>query len=425
MPTTYLTDVTGSGDVILPGTVGYHIVTEGVTIASGSSETQGGAAFRSNADFITLLIAGTVTGNTGIQFGNFAVNSSNIDITVTATGLVAGRTAIALSSTGVSLVNAGQIIGIDAGLSFNGIGQGVSVLTNSGTLQGTREGIVVGQSATERLVIDNSGTIAGVGPGGLAILSSAAAEIALVNTGRLIGGVTFGSGSDFYDGATGKVSGEIQGGDGDDRFVAGTGVETIFGGAGQDALDFSGTGAVRVALDESFANTGRAEGDVYEGIERLTGSRSGGDVLRGDEVANELTGLGGADRLSGGAGADALGGGAGRDTLTGGSGNDFFAFSSLTEGRDVITDFGRGAGNNDQLLFDSSGFGGLPPGALSAGRFRSGATNQAGDGNDRFIFRTTDETLWFDRDGKGGKGPVLIADLQDGARLTAGDILMI
>ncbi len=51
--------------------------------------------------------------------------------------------------------------------------------------------------------------------------------------------------------------------------------------------------------------------------------------------------------------------------------------------------------------------------------FHKGATNQAAEGDDRFIFRTGDTTLWFDSDGRGGAGPVLIADLQDGAKLSA------
>jgi hypothetical protein len=63
-------------------------------------------------------------------------------------------------------------------------------------------------------------------------------------------------------------------------------------------------------------------------------------------------------------------------------------------------------------------------GVLGIGRFKSGGNNQAGDGNDRFIFRTGDETLWFDRDGTGGAAPVLIADLQNGATMTYQDIVI-
>ena len=73
----------------------------------------------------------------------------------------------------------------------------------------------------------------------------------------------------------------------------------------------------------------------------------------------------------------------------------------------------------------ATGFGGgLVAGALAAGQFISRGDNLAQDADDRFIFRTTDQTLWFDIDGTGGVGPSLIADLQAGALLTAADILL-
>jgi hypothetical protein len=59
---------------------------------------------------------------------------------------------------------------------------------------------------------------------------------------------------------------------------------------------------------------------------------------------------------------------------------------------------------------------------LAASRFIARADNLAQDADDRFIFRTTDTTLWWDDDGKGGHAAVLIADLQAGAALTAADI---
>ena len=54
---------------------------------------------------------------------------------------------------------------------------------------------------------------------------------------------------------------------------------------------------------------------------------------------------------------------------------------------------------------------------LGGSGFETG-TNKAADAGNRFIFRTGNETLWFDRDGTGGSfNPVLLADLQDGATL--------
>lgn len=48
----------------------------------------------------------------------------------------------------------------------------------------------------------------------------------------------------------------------------------------------------------------------------------------------------------------------------------------------------------------------------------------AQDGNDFFIFRTTDQTLWFDVDGNPGTAPILIADLQVGVTVTSSDIVI-
>ena len=52
-------------------------------------------------------------------------------------------------------------------------------------------------------------------------------------------------------------------------------------------------------------------------------------------------------------------------------------------------------------------------------------TNAALDSNDRFIFRTTDGTLWYDRDGSGGKAAVMVANLQDDAVLVVDDLWLI
>ncbi|QLQ19085.1 MAG: hypothetical protein HZT43_10980 [Exiguobacterium profundum] len=52
------------------------------------------------------------------------------------------------------------------------------------------------------------------------------------------------------------------------------------------------------------------------------------------------------------------------------------------------------------------------------------ADNFAQDANDRFIFRTTDRTLWFDADGTGSGASFLVASLQNVATMTAADIVI-
>ena len=92
----------------------------------------------------------------------------------------------------------------------------------------------------------------------------------------------------------------------------------------------------------------------------------------------------------------------------------------------MISDFLGVAGNNDSFQISAAGFGGgLVAGALAAGQFQTRADNLAQDGDDRFIFRTTDQTLWFDANGNLAGGLLMVADLQSGAVVTAGDILLI
>ena len=61
---------------------------------------------------------------------------------------------------------------------------------------------------------------------------------------------------------------------------------------------------------------------------------------------------------------------------------------------------------------------GSTSGTLSLSNFRYGSTNRAHDADEHFIFRKTDDTLWFDADGNGAAKPLLIADLSNDFQLT-------
>jgi Ca2+-binding RTX toxin-like protein len=277
------------------------------------------------------------------------------------------------------------------------------------------------------MVLTNTGVISS---GSDVICTLGSKNDVVQNSGILIGSISMGLGNDLYDGRLGKVTGLVDGEDGNDAFRPGAMKETFFGGSGNDTVDFRYGGGVQVSLDGVFVNKGSAKGDTYADIERLFGSLNGADKLGGTGQDNDIRGFGGNDRLQAEAGLDVLRGGLGTDTLSGGANDDRFVFDALNERGDVITDFSMGLGNDDSIYVNDTGFGGLGTGAvlvsLGAARFKSGGNNQAGDANDRFIFRTSDTTLWFDRDGTGSAfQSVLIADLQSGAVLTAGDIYII
>jgi Ca2+-binding RTX toxin-like protein len=165
-------------------------------------------------------------------------------------------------------------------------------------------------------------------------------------------------------------------------------------------------------------------GDTVQEIEVVLAG-AGADRITGTTVAETLAGNNGNDTLAGGGGADRIEGGLGKDRLTGGAGNDIFVFAS-PDG-DTITDFRNVVGNNDGLHLVAAGFGGglVAGNPVAPGQFRTRADNAAQDANDRFIFRTTDKTLWFDANGNAAGGLTLVADLQQTATLTVADFLLV
>ena len=116
----------------------------------------------------------------------------------------------------------------------------------------------------------------------------------------------------------------LDGGEGDDLFVAGNFRENFVGGAGIDELTFETSIAINgvtVNLATGQMAGGSAEGDSATGIENLTGSQFG-DRLTGDDGVNLILGWAGSDIIRGGGGNDALYGGEGADQLFGEAGND-------------------------------------------------------------------------------------------------------
>ena len=147
-----------------------------------------------------------------------------------------------------------------------------------------------------------------------------------------------------------------------------------------DTVAYSGSDeAVTVDLEEGTGEGGHAEGDVITDIKVVFGSRYG-DVLVGDDSANQLFSNAGDDELRGGAGDDtltsdagddALWGGAGNDWLDGGAGNDRFSgggggdifgfdfghsddiITDFTDGEDLIAIYVSGLSGFDELVVSS------------------------------------------------------------------------
>jgi Ca2+-binding RTX toxin-like protein len=422
------------------------VVGKGVSVVSTDETAVYVQNIQDQADRISIRVDGLVQArdvDSAIDAG--ATEQDDVTrIVIGTTGMVlSGGYALYLggSSSDGAVVNHGRIIGRDG--IWLGAGDTYDI-TNTGTIIASRYGII-GNQAEMAITFHNSGRLVG----NVLAFEGASSRDRVFNAGVITGEVNLLNGNDLYDGRGGKVIGTVTGGPGADRIIPGQARDVFDGGTEFDTLDFRKLGAVRLALDGSFANGGAARGDSYVYFEKVLGSDRGNDVLRGDEGTNILFGNGGDDSLNGGDGADVLSGGsgndrivggvdldtisggAGRDRITGGVDEDSFVYQRASDGGDVITDFNGGGlpqeAGKDQFLISARGFGlkEQARGAFNEGWFHAGRTNQAQDGNDHFIFRTTDTTLWFDPDGAGGRGPILLADLQAGAMLVAANFDLI
>jgi Ca2+-binding RTX toxin-like protein len=387
------------------------LVGKAVTVRSTDT-----SAVTGSADNQSVTISGTVSA----QNNAIRLSGDRASLVIGISGTVISEAYGAeISGADSSVVNHGTIYGFFGLFLTNtsGAANSIDMVANYGAINGGVMGVIL--AGNQRGFLTNHGTITGTD---FAFYGSDLRDVA-VNRGILIGNVHLGKGSDLYDGRGGQLIGYVDAGDGNDTFRPGQLAETFLGGDGTDTVDFRAGPGVRVDLSETLANTGFARGDSYQNAEILFGSAKGADVLHGNFENNDLRGSGGNDRLFGAAGNDTLTGGMGKDTIDAsdaGLAVDHIVFHALLEGGDSITGFSV----LDEIMVQGTAFhGGLALGALTEERFATGPTKNAVEADDRFIFRTGDATLWFDRDGTGAAfKPVLLADFADGIVFTFNNI---
>lgn len=249
---------------------------------------------------------------------------------------------------------------------------------------------------------------------------------------RLLGGtgddlMHGGGGSDYMYGQWGND--RLYGGFGNDLVYGGFGADLLVGSYGNDIL-YGATPSKLAASWGGAAISVQRDGVTGRSINQswsMTGSPQVTDFasnrLYGGPGNDLLFGGAGNDVLSGDAGNDRLYGVGGRDTLSGGSGMDVFIFSgSPISGAKAITDYNV---VQDQIVLYKNIFAAAgPSGTLRPDAFTRNLDGLATDAEDRIIYNVNTGQLYYDSDGSGAGGSILIANLTPRLSLTASDFVI-
>lgn len=194
-----------------------------------------------------------------------------------------------------------------------------------------------------------------------------------------------------------------------------TGIRQTDGGDLQTLVTGLKVNAAAFANALLSGNSAVATDLILAGNDRITGL-GGDDSLIGGNGRDFISGLAGNDRILGGGGDDTLIGGAGRDTMDGGAGADEFRFNSKggAANFDTILNFNT---RFDSIALENGVFKKLGAvGDLSEDAFVIGT--KATDDDHRIIYNQSSGQIFYDADGSGKLGRVLIAEVADGTALT-------
>ncbi|MEM9136282.1 MAG: PKD domain-containing protein, partial [Cyanobacteria bacterium P01_F01_bin.42] len=162
-----------------------------------------------------------------------------------------------------------------------------------------------------------------------------------------------------------------------------------------------------LTLSAAIDSNSDDDGENYGGLESLP-----------EEPQSVVRGYGDTDRLNGENGNDIIVGGRSADVIAGGLGSDRFRWFQVEHGGDQIADFNP---EEDLLEIRGENFSrDLQPGPLPAEQFVLGA--RAENESDRLIYNPSTGQVFFDRDGSGSDGAVVLATLDGKPMLTAENI---
>jgi hypothetical protein len=257
---------TGNGILADLGTTDDVYVGENGFLSSNDNRTIVGTGSNHSAE-----IRGEVAGDQGgIRLGNNASFDSGQDVFVSASGRVSGN-----------LYSAVYLQGYDSSVENNGIIRGgfgvymdansvstTSTLMNRGKIMcDDADHAAVTRRGTEDFDFINRGQIQTDGVYAYDGRSGSGDQ-SILNTGKILDGVAFGSGDDVYKGADGKLFGLLSGGDGNDKFTGGERNERLEGDVGRDIMN-GGLGAddfvYLTVADSTLATGGR---DLIKGFKQ-------------------------------------------------------------------------------------------------------------------------------------------------------------
>jgi Ca2+-binding RTX toxin-like protein len=141
-------------------------------------------------------------------------------------------------------------------------------------------------------------------------------------------------------------------------------------------------------------------------------------LIRGDNGDDAIFTNFGDSEVRGGRGDDLIVAGTGDDLLFGGRGNDVFGFVDEFDGIDRIADFSVA---KDRIALDDGGFAELGP-TVEEAEFVIGS--KALTAEQRLIYNPGNGKLFWDENGVGGPGKILLAELPSGLAPTAANFFI-
>jgi beta-glucanase (GH16 family) len=145
-------------------------------------------------------------------------------------------------------------------------------------------------------------------------------------------------------------SGAATGGSDPNVLVATGSHQTLAGHGGDDIFVIGHHTHTAISEDGQGVSTVMTTAHAYTlptGIDNLTGSGTGAQILTGNGLNNYITGNDGNDVITGGGGNVTIKVGTGANILNGGGAHDLFVFSDAADHGNTITDFKQGADELD------------------------------------------------------------------------------